>query len=179
MPREIPIAPGLLDRAALAVATLGPVGRMPKAPGTWGSLAALLLAPFVFNPLPLPWRLGVLALILVLGAWAAARAEVILGQEDPGCVVVDELLGQWTAFAPFHLATEMTGGATSWTSSWNGTTPLELLVLFGLFRLFDIVKPWPIRAVERSVPGGLGVMLDDLVAGLFAAAVFIPIRLLL
>ncbi|OGR34905.1 MAG: hypothetical protein A2051_01775 [Desulfovibrionales bacterium GWA2_65_9] len=166
---------GLLDRAALCIATLGPVGRMPKAPGTWGSAAALLLAPWVFNPLPLPWRLGVLALILVLGTWAAARAEVLLGQEDPGCVVVDELLGQWTAFAPFHLATGLTGGA----SSWNATTPLELLVLFGLFRLFDILKPWPIRAVERGVPGGLGVMLDDLVAGLLAAAVFLPIRLFL
>ena len=183
MPREIPIAPGILDRVALAVATLGPVGRLPKAPGTWGSAAALLLAPFVFNPLPLPWRLGVLALILVLGAWAAARAEVLLGEKDPGCVVVDELLGQWTAFAPFHLATGLatglTTGLTGWASSWNGATPLELLVLFGLFRFFDILKPWPIRSVEAGVPGGLGVMLDDLVAGLFAAGVFTLLRLFL
>ena len=160
---------GPLDRAALAIATLGPVGRLPVAPGTWGSAVALLLAPWVFIPLPLPWRLGVLALILVVGAWAAARAEVILGEEDPGCVVVDELLGQWTAFAPFHVFTGFSG--------WTASTPWELLALFALFRLFDILKPWPIRAVEKSVPGGLGVMLDDLVAGLLAAAVFLPIRL--
>jgi phosphatidylglycerophosphatase A len=108
-----------------------------------------------------------LALILALGAWAASRAEVILGQKDPGCVVVDELLGQWAACAPFHL------------TGWTPATPWELLALFGLFRCFDIVKPWPIRAVERNVPGGLGIMLDDLVAGLFAAAAFLPIRLFL
>ncbi|MDP3425825.1 MAG: phosphatidylglycerophosphatase A [Humidesulfovibrio sp.] len=174
MTQHQPVPPafnGLLDRAALAIATLGPVGRLPLAPGTWGSAVALLLAPWVFIPLPLLWRLGVLALILLAGAWAAARAEVILGEEDPGCVVVDELLGQWTAFAPFHIFTGFSG--------WTATTPWELLTLFGLFRLFDILKPWPIRAVERSVPGGLGVMLDDLVAGLFAAAVFLPIRLFL
>jgi phosphatidylglycerophosphatase A len=166
---EHPAFDGLLDRAALAIATLGPVGRLPLAPGTWGSAVALLLAPWIFIPLPLPWRLGVLALILVGGAWAAARAEVILGEEDPGCVVVDELLGQWTAFAPFHIFSGFSG--------WTAATPWELLTLFGLFRLFDILKPWPIRAVEKSVPGGLGVMLDDLLAGLFAAAVFLPIRL--
>ncbi len=164
-------APTGLDAIALAIATLGPVGRLPVAPGTWGSAAALVLAPWVFIPLPLLWRLGVLAFILVVGSWAAARAETLLGEKDPGCVVVDELLGQWTAFAPFHLFAGFSG--------WTATTPWELLILFGLFRLFDIVKPWPIRAVERGVPGGLGVMLDDLVAGLFAAAAFLPIRLFL
>jgi len=166
---------GLIDRIALGIATLGPVGRLPLAPGTWGSALALLLAPWVFNPLPLAWRAGVLALILVLGAWAASRAEAVLGRKDPGCVVVDELLGQWTAFAPFHLS----AGATGWAAHWSGTPPWELLILFGLFRFFDIVKPWPIRAVERGVPGGLGVMLDDLVAGLLAALVYLPIRLFL
>ncbi|MHC1700667.1 MAG: phosphatidylglycerophosphatase A [Humidesulfovibrio sp.] len=175
-PRPIPPespASGLLDRAALALATLGPVGRMPLAPGTWGSAVALVLAPWVFSPLPLAWRLGVLALILVAGTWAAGRAGRLLGREDPGCIVVDELLGQWTAFAPFHLSTGLGG----WAFSWTGAMPWELLALFGLFRLFDIIKPWPIRAVEKSVPGGLGVMLDDLVAGLFAAALFLLIRL--
>ncbi|MDO9081770.1 MAG: phosphatidylglycerophosphatase A [Humidesulfovibrio sp.] len=168
-----------IDRVALSVATLGPVGRLPLAPGTWGSAAALLLAPWVFSPLPLAARLGLLALILGLGAWAAARAERILGDKDPGCVVVDELLGQWTAFAPFHLSAELSGWPFGWTYGWTGAMPWELLALFGLFRFFDIVKPWPIRAVDKSVPGGLGVMLDDLVAGLFAAGVFAVVRLFL
>lgn len=154
------VAPSPLDRVALALATLGPVGRMPKAPGTWGSLAATLAAPWCFLPLPLPARLGALAGLLLLGAWAAGRAGRALGAEDPGCVVIDELLGQWTAFAPFFLA------------GLDSRTLLELLALFALFRLFDILKPWPIRAVERGVRGGLGVMLDDLLAGLLAAGAF-------
>lgn len=162
MQKSVP--PSALDGAALFIATLGPVGRWPKAPGTWGSLAALAAAPWCFIPLPLPARLAALGAVLGVGAWAASRAEKALGRKDPGCVVVDELLGQWTAFAPFHLA-GMTVGA-----------PLELLALFILFRIYDILKPWPIRSVERGVPGGLGVMLDDLVAGLFAAASYALLR---
>lgn len=153
------------DSAAVFIATLGPVGRLPKAPGTWGSAAALAAAPWCFTPLPLAARLAALGLVLCAGAWAASRAEKALGLKDPGCIVVDELLGQWTAFLPFHLA------------GWTAAMPLELLGLFLLFRLFDILKPWPIRAVERSVPGGLGVMLDDVLAGVFAAASYALIRL--
>jgi len=161
--RPSPAAP-LVDRIALAVATLGPVGRLPWAPGTWGSAVALLIAPWVFLPLALPARLGLLALVVLVGTWASGRAERVLGVDDPGCVVVDELLGQWTAFAPFHLA------------GWTGAMPWELLALFGLFRAFDILKPWPIRAVDKNVPGGLGVMLDDLLAGLGAAAAYALLR---
>lgn len=154
-----------LDSVAVFVATLGPIGRAPKAPGTWGSLAATAVAPWCFMPLPWPARLAALALVLGLGAWAASRAEEALGRKDPGCVVVDELLGQWTAFAPFHL------------TGWDQALPLDLLTLFALFRLFDILKPWPIRAIDRGVPGGIGVMLDDLLAGLFAAGAFAVLRL--
>jgi len=157
--------PKFTDRLAVFVATIGPIGRMPKAPGTWGSGAALVAAPWCLVPLPLSARLGVLAFIFAVGAWAAGRAEKVLGRKDPGCVVVDELLGQWTAFAPFFL------------SGWTQNMPLDLLELFLLFRFFDILKPWPIRAVDRGVKGGLGVMLDDLVAGLFAATAFALLHL--
>ncbi|MDP2846990.1 MAG: phosphatidylglycerophosphatase A [Humidesulfovibrio sp.] len=157
--------PTITDSIAVFIATLGPVGRLPKAPGTWGSAAALAAAPWCFIPLPMPARLAALCAVLGAGAWAAARAEKVLDRKDPGCIVVDELLGQWTAFLPFHLA------------GWTQTMPLELLALFALFRLFDILKPWPIRVVERRVPGGLGVMLDDLLAGVFAAASYALIRL--
>ena len=113
---EFPQPEGWLDRAALTLATLGPAGRMPKAPGTWGSAAALLLAPWAFQPLPLMPRLAVLAGVLAVGTWAAGRAGRIRGDEDPGCVVVDELLGQWVAFAPFNLA--------GWTTTcWPECSP--------------------------------------------------------
>jgi len=165
MPKPEMQSTNVLDSLAVSIATLGPVGRMPKAPGTWGSAAALLVAPWCFMPLPLAWRIAALAVVLGIGTWAAGRAGRVLGNEDPGCVVIDELLGQWTAFAPFHLA------------GWTTATPWELLALFGLFRFFDILKPWPIRTIDSQMHGGLGVMLDDLLAGIFAAALFFLIRL--
>lgn len=143
-----------IDRLALELATLGPLGRLPKAPGTWGSAGAVLAAPWLFLPLPLPGRLLVLGLVLGLGTWAASRAEAVLGRTDPGCVVVDELLGQWAALLPLA-----------------APAPLPLLLGFALFRLLDILKPWPIRAVEKGLPGGLGIMADDLLAGIIAGAI--------
>jgi phosphatidylglycerophosphatase A len=141
------------DSIALAVACLGPLGRVPKMPGTVGSAAAALLAPVLFLPLPLWARLLVLGGIFVLGAAAASRVEKILGQKDPGRINIDELLGQWVTFLPLALA-----------------GPGEILLGFALFRLFDILKPWPIRQSEHWLPGGYGVMLDDLLAGVYAAA---------
>jgi len=149
-----------LDRLALELSTLGPVGRIPQAPGTWGSAAALLLAPWIFLPLPLWGRLLALAGILVLGTWAATRAEAVLGRTDPGCVVIDEVLGQWTALLPF-------AAPSLWT----------LFAAFVLFRALDIAKPWPIRLVERSLPKGLGVMADDLLAGALAGALLFVLSL--
>ncbi|WP_199221525.1 phosphatidylglycerophosphatase A [Desulfonatronum sp. SC1] len=143
----------IIDRIASSIATLGPFGLLPKAPGTWGSLAAVLAAPWLFMPLSFPLRVLVLAGVLVVGTWAAARAERRFGRKDPGCVVVDELLGQWLTLLPFAVL-----------------TPLQLAAGFVFFRVADILKPWPVRAVERRVPGGLGVMLDDVVAAAPAAA---------
>jgi phosphatidylglycerophosphatase A len=145
--------PAFLDRVASAIATLGPFGLLPKAPGTWGSLAAVVTAPWLFMPLSFSLRVLVLAGILAVGTWAAARAERVFGRKDPGCVVVDELLGQWLTLLPFAVL-----------------TPLQLAAGFALFRVADILKPWPVRTVERRVPGGLGVMLDDAVAAIPAAA---------
>ncbi|MEW5775018.1 MAG: phosphatidylglycerophosphatase A [Thermodesulfobacteriota bacterium] len=144
--------PAPLDRLALALATLGPVGNMPKAPGTWASAAAVLAAPFLFLPLAPAWRVAALAALFAAGAWAASRAERALGKTDPGCVVIDELLGMWIALAPFNFL--------RW---W------QILFALALFRILDIAKPWPIRRLEKSLPGGLGVMADDALAGLIAA----------
>lgn len=136
---------------ALLVATLGPAGRMPKAPGTWGSLAAAVAAPLLFLPLPFWGRALVLLLIFPLGAWCATQAERILGEKDPSCVVVDELWGQWTALL-FLPAVE-----TIW-----------IIPAFIFFRIFDIFKPWPVCDSEGCMPGGWGIMIDDGLAGLYA-----------
>ena len=141
----------LTDTILVNIATLWIAGRGPKAPGTWGSLVAMFLAPFVFLPLPVLYRIGVLAVIFVLGSLAASRAETVMGQKDPGCVVIDELLGLWVCYLLFAQL-----------------SPLLLVAGFVLFRVFDIAKPWPVRASETWLPGGWSVMLDDVFAGVYA-----------
>jgi len=140
------------DKIILNTATLWIAGRGPKAPGTWGSLVAMLMAPFAFLPLSTGYRSIVLGAIFVLGSLAASRAETLLGKKDPGCVVIDELLGLWTTYLFFPQL-----------------SPLLLFIGFVLFRIFDIAKPWPIHASETWLPGGWSVMLDDAIGGLYAA----------
>lgn len=149
----------VFDRLILAFCRVEPAGLAPRAPGTFGSLAAIILAPFLFMPWSLPVRLGVLAALFLLGALAASRAEALLGQKDPGSVVIDEVLGQWVALLPF-----------AYLLWW------ELALAFGLFRLFDIAKPWPVKASEDWLPGGFGIMIDDVFAGLYAMVIMLLYR---
>ncbi|KAB1443707.1 phosphatidylglycerophosphatase A [Pseudodesulfovibrio senegalensis] len=142
----------ITDRIAVNIATLGPIGHLPKMPGTWGSAASILVAPWLFMPFTTPFRLLILALLFVIGSWACTRAEIHFGRKDPGCVIVDELFGQWLAMLPFI-----------WLSAW------QLLAAFVLFRIFDIFKPWPVKKAETAFPKGFGVMIDDGVAGAYAA----------
>lgn len=122
-------------------------GLAPRAPGTAGSLAALLLGAGLMQLGPLALPLAILA-ACAAAAWAIPRAG---GDHDPGWVVIDEFAGQWIAM--LALATP---------------SPLGLLAAFALFRLFDIAKPGPIDRVQR-LPGAIGVMADDILAGLAAA----------
>jgi len=142
------------NRIALHLATLGPIGHLPKMPGTWGSLTSALVAPWLFLPFSMPIRAGILILVFILGCWAATGAEKELGASDPGCVIIDELFGQWLAMLPFAAL-----------SGW------QLAAAFALFRVFDILKPWPIKNAEHAFPRGLGVMVDDGIAGIYAGAV--------
>ncbi|MDR2488581.1 MAG: phosphatidylglycerophosphatase A [Desulfovibrio sp.] len=148
------------DQIILSFCRVGPAGLAPWAPGTWGSALACLLAPFLFLPLSFGWRLLVLVLVFVTGSLAATRAERLLGRKDPGEVVIDELLGVWLTLLPFE-------------------EPGLLLIVtaFALFRLFDICKPWPVRASENWLPDGFGVMLDDVLAALWALLCLSGLRL--
>lgn len=143
-----------LDRLALEVARVWYAGRSPVAPGTVGSAVAALLAPWLFLPLPLGWRVVVLLGVFCGGAWAAGRAARVLGRCDPGSVVIDEVAGQWMTMLPFATL-----------------SPLGVLAAFVLFRVFDILKPGPVGASESWLEGGPGIMIDDVVAGTCAAAV--------
>lgn len=140
----------LSTKVSLALAELGPIGRLPAAPGTWGSLLAALAAPWLFIPLSAWSRAFFLLALFLLGSWVAARSEAFYQRKDPGSVIIDEFLGQWIVCIPLQ--------ASSWP--WLGLG-------FVLFRLFDILKPWPVKASEDWLPGGFGVMLDDVVAGIY------------
>ena len=143
----------LWDKFLLGYCRLGVAGLAPKAPGTWGTAEACVLAPFIFLPLSLGWRLAFLGFLFVTGGLAATRAEEILDQKDPGQVVIDELVGVWLVLTPFK-------SPDIWT----------IAAAFVFFRIFDITKPWPIKASENWLPGGFGVMIDDVLAGVYALA---------
>jgi phosphatidylglycerophosphatase A len=128
-------------------------GLVPKAQGTMGSLVALL--PWLLlRQLPVPVYLLVIVAGFAVGIWACNVAGRAIGVADHRSVVWDEFIGQWLALLPALLA-------PWWT----------VILGFVLFRIFDVAKPWPISWLDRRIKGGLGVMLDDVVAGLFAAIV--------
>jgi len=138
-----------MNQFALFIASFGYVGFFPIAPGTAGSLAALALFAFV-RWIGMPaFELATIVAVLAIGIWSADGAERALGRKDPGPVVIDEVLGMLITLAllPVSLA--------------------GVLVGFLLFRLFDVVKPYPAGRMEH-LPGGYGIMLDDAMAGLYA-----------
>jgi len=145
---------------ARVIASTFYIGFIPGAPGTYASLATVI-AFFLINQsygeLSPLIHFGVLCLITLIGVPAASIASKKSGVEDPSWVVIDEVAGQWLAFLfiPF---------------GW-----LNLIIGFAAFRVFDIWKPWPIRKLE-SLPGGVGIMADDLLAGVYACAVLLIIN---
>lgn len=141
----------LLDRVAWLYATGCGVGLAPKAPGTFGSLLGLPIV-WVWQSLSRPIHEAVIVSLtgILIGVVAAQRVAQRRQLKDPGCVVCDEI----SAFAIVFSLTPM---------SW-----ITAIIGFAWFRVFDIVKPWPIRLLEK-LPGGWGIMADDLLAGVFAA----------
>lgn len=131
------------------------IGYVPGGPGTAGSLGALALAWVLHDYLNISGAyIGFLGLLLMAPAiWAAGRMAKDTGSKDPQVVVIDEVVGQWITLA---------GAGTLNAKSW--------IAAFALFRLFDIWKPPPVRQLER-IPGGAGIVLDDAMAGIYAALV--------
>lgn len=141
-----------MNQFALFIASFGYVGFFPIAPGTAGSLAALALFAFVrWVGMP-AFELGTILAVLVVGIWSANGAERALGRKDPGPVVIDEVLGMLITLALLPVSL---GG---------------VLLGFLLFRLFDVVKPYPAGRLEH-LPGGYGIMLDDAMAGVYSYVV--------
>ena len=137
------------DRAVIFLATGLLIGNVPFAPGTFGSLIGLPFA-FLLSRLNLLLSASFILLFVFFAIAVASAAEKILSKKDPAKIVIDEIAGLMVTFAglPFNLGTAIAG--------------------FIIFRAFDILKPFPIRALERKVPGGGGVVLDDVLAGIYA-----------
>ena len=140
---------GLLQRVVVWFATVGPLGFVPIAPGTAGSAAGLVVFWAVRSTGSIRLEVAVLLVVTLAGVAAASAAESRYQRRDPGLVVIDEVAGMLVTLLAVPVGL---GGA---------------VVGFFVFRVFDIVKPFPARHAER-LPGGWGVMADDLVAGLYA-----------
>ena len=137
-------------------------GLAPFAQGTVGSLAALL--PWLaLRELALPLYVLVLLAGLGVGVWACGTAGRALQVADHRALVWDEFIGQWIALLPLLVP--------GLVPASHGALAAGMLAGFALFRLFDVWKPWPIRWLDRRVKGGFGVMIDDVLAGVFAALV--------
>ncbi|MFM2124595.1 MAG: hypothetical protein RL328_1046 [Acidobacteriota bacterium] len=149
-----------MSTLARLIATWFYCGYFPKGPGTAGSLGALLVAwPLAVWTNYSPWTFVVLSAVGLLPAiWASDRMAKDTGLKDPQVVVVDEVIGQWIALA-----------ACPSLEDWECW-----LAAFILFRIFDILKPPPVRALER-LPGGTGIVMDDVGAGLYAALVLLAV----
>src|SRR6056297_449899 len=136
-------------RFVLGLATGGYVGYIPIAPGTFGSLIGVIVFwPLSFLELPL--ILFIMAIFAVVAVWVAHEAESILQVADPGQVVIDEIIGMMAALVALP------------------ALPLIWVAGFFFFRFFDILKPFPISYLEKRCPGGLGIVIDDVAAGIFA-----------
>lgn len=144
------------------IAILFGIGKLPKAPGTWGSLFALLIAVPLVHFITWSVFLALIILIFFLGITAANAHEKSTGNYDSPQVVIDEVVGQWIAIFPLVAI-----------GSQLGDFRIDTVIAFALFRLFDIWKPWPVSWIEQKIKGGLGVMMDDVVAGLMAAAMLL------
>jgi phosphatidylglycerophosphatase A len=139
----------LKAKTMLLVATGCRVGDIPVAPGTFGSIEGLIFC-WLLARSALPVALVLMLAFIALAIWVSHEAERTIGRKDPGCVVIDEVAGMMVTLLglPFTYATAGIG--------------------FLLFRVLDILKPFPIRNLQDGLPGGFGIVMDDVAAGVFA-----------
>jgi phosphatidylglycerophosphatase A len=128
-------------------------GYLPITPGSWASLGALPVAWAIVRIWGVSGLAAAVGLAFAVGWWAAATVTKVSATEDPGAIVIDEVAGQWLVLVAAPL------------------DPLAYALALLLFRIFDIWKPWPVRWADRHVKGGLGIMLDDLLAAVYAVLV--------
>lgn len=140
------------------LATWGGLGLMKPAPGTWGTLGALPIGLPILLFGGVPALLIATIIVFFIGLWSAGHYERMVREKDSGMVVIDEVVGMWIALIPALL------------------TPLSVALAFILFRVFDILKPWPIGWLDKKFKGPMGVMIDDVMAGIYAALILMTLH---
>ncbi|HAT08468.1 MAG TPA: phosphatidylglycerophosphatase A [Rhodobiaceae bacterium] len=140
------------------IATFFGFGLLRPASGTWGSLAGLVPGMLIAQNFGASGLIFAATLAYVLGHWASAKWITGTEDTDPSPIVIDEVAGLWLTLTLAPL------------------TPLGIALAFVLFRLFDIAKPWPVRWADRNIGGPTGIMLDDVLAGIWAALVLLAAR---
>jgi len=135
------------------IATLGGIGKIPIAPGTWGSIFAFFIFIYISHYVDM---LIVVILSIPFSIWVCEKASINLIEKDHKSIVIDELVGIWIALVPaLYLSTQT-----------SRTSYAVLALIF--FRLFDILKPFPVSYFDKNFKNGLGIVLDDLIAGIMA-----------
>ena len=154
-----------LKKPSHLISTFFGVGLLPLAPGTWGSLSALLIFYlFIFYQLSFEIFTLIFLLFTLISIISCEIATRNLAEKDQKSIVVDEISGLWTSFLFIPLLDLYNFS----TSEWQEGTFLASFILFLGFRFFDILKPHPISFIDRNLKTGFGIVLDDLVAGVFA-----------
>ena len=168
----LPVNSNMLDRAVYWLG-LGLGSGLPRrAPGTWGSVGGLIAAIPLLSLGFVPFLIITL-LSCVVGIWICGRTSDLMGGHDDPHIVWDEWAGMWITLLPLSYM----GIANSdfWHNILQPFSIAALIIAFILFRFFDIIKPPPIGWADKKVAGGLGIMLDDIIAGIMAAAVWVII----
>lgn len=162
------------DRLLLAAAQGMGAGRIVWAPGTWGSVVGLIWFALLLSTGSILMFLLGAGIATFASVWICGAAEKILGQHDPSSVVLDEVIAVPLCFAAFLLAEHLRHGVLPTVDGFfAGTGAIYVAVVFVLFRVFDIWKPWPVRQMQR-LPGGWGVTADDVAAAVYVNLVQLP-----
>lgn len=168
----LPANANMLDRVVYWLG-LGLGSGLPRrAPGTWGTVGGLIVAIPLLNLGFVPFLI-ITILSCVIGSWICGRTSELMGGHDNPHIVWDEWAGMWLTLLPLSYMGIADGNF--WQNIAQISSIVAIIIAFILFRFFDIIKPPPIGWADKKVAGGLGIMLDDIIAGVMAAAVWIII----
>ena len=168
----LPANANMLDRVVYWLG-LGLGSGLPRrAPGTWGTVGGLIVAIPLLSLGFVPFLI-ITILSCVIGSWICGRTSELMGGHDNPHIVWDEWAGMWLTLLPLSYMGIADGNF--WQNIAQISSIVAMIIAFILFRFFDIIKPPPIGWADKKVAGGLGIMLDDIIAGIMAAAVWIII----